>query len=154
MIVLSVIGMVTFSLYAIATGIDYYHNKDLFCTRNNLDPNECVVLFGIFIGSNIGMIVASMVGWWGAVQFHNGLLAVHLALLLVFNGLIFYTEFESAFDGAAILYRVVFRVIGVCFIVYPVLSLMNEIRSGIMSPETYWTREADSACCLPQKQTP
>ena len=153
--VLSIIGMVVFSLYAIGTGIDYKLDRDEFCTDNNLEDDDekfCQLLFGIFIGSNVGMIVASVVGFIGALKFHNGLLVFHLMLLFTLNGLILYTEFESALDGAAILYRIVFRVIGICFFVYPVISLIKEIQSGIMSKETYWTREADSACCLPHQQ--
>jgi len=102
---------------------------------------------------------APVLGWWNVVawvtlvlgfilQSHSAQRYSVCMLCCVVAILLFNFAWEIAYT--IVLYGVGMNIVSICFtyllFVYPVVGLISEIKSGIMSEETY-PREAYSCCC-------
>jgi len=113
-----------------------------------------IVLSVIFLGCNIFALCA-------ALKYSVCMLSTMVIVILiqfgfnVYNAWALQTEIVDQaggdFNSVSFIISIVISVICYGLYIYPVVGLISEIKSGIMSQETY-PREAYSCCCNPKSQ--
>lgn len=83
-----------------------------------------------------------------ALRYSLRMLRSALLFILIEFGWDIY-ESTVKYAGSSLIYGIVGTVIGYGLYIYPLVGLILEIKSGVMSKETY-PREAYSCCCQPK----
>jgi len=135
--------------------VDDFTQEDL----DNLDDFGYVaimtiVLSAVFLFFNIWTLCA-------ALRYSTCMLSTNVILILIQFGFNIYnawavqdqadTQYDVDFNIGNFIGSIVGSVIFYGLYLYPVIGLISEIKSGVMSQETY-PREAYSCCCNPKKQ--
>jgi len=113
-----------------------------------------IVVSVLFLFFNIWTLCA-------ALRYSTCMLSTNVLLILVQLGFNIYSfwataetadkEYNVEFNTTNFIVSIVFSIIFYGLYLYPVIGLISEIKSGVMSQATY-PREAYSCCCNPKKQ--
>jgi len=139
----------------------YDNIDDITLTQEDQDNLEevgyvaivAIVIYAIFFFFNIWTLCA-------ALRYSTCMLSTNVIVILVQFGFNIYNywqfyhqqeeQYTSEFQTGSFIGSIVGSVIGYGLYLYPVIGLISEIKSGVMSQETY-PREAYSCCCNPKK---
>jgi len=165
-VVLSIIGMIINIIYVIAaaagTGLGFglarFAKGNENFSQEDVDNLNAVGAFSAMTAIGYAVIFFFDV-WWliAALRYNVCMLSVVVFCLLCSMGYYIWVGWvntQSMIDqGYATSANHVGDVLGPVIVwglfMYPVIGLISEIKSGVMSPETY-PREAHSCCCKPR----
>ena len=147
-IILSIITLLT-NFFVLFRGLDW--NQEQNTVEEQEDIERLQNLFWKQFGLTIGSLISYALAIYGSVYYRNTPILCNMAYV-VFNFAYSTTILMRAqddiedfgFSGA----NVVGPAIGMIMTLYANASLVYEIRSGIMSEETYKIREEHSCCCV------
>jgi len=113
-----------------------------------------IVVSVLFLFFNIWTLCA-------ALRYSTCMLSTNVCLILIQLGFNIYSywaaadqaynEYNVPFNTTNLIVSIVLSIIFYGLYLYPVIGLISEIKSGVMSQATY-PREAYSCCCNPKKQ--
>lgn len=105
-----------------------------------------------------GLLVFSVIGWilsfgaiYGAFKYKIvpvALQALFTAIYFLGSNILLHKAAQSHAQLSHSWYNWLFSLVINLLFVYPHLMLLTELRSGIMTPETYSSREKASCCCV------
>ena len=141
-----------------AQAIPWYDGGNIYQeTKNDLQENQQDqadimddLLRKLTILAVVGLAV-SMVALRGAYTYNHRLVILQAIYAVINCTLTIYYNKDASQNVDTYDYRVTYSIssiIGTAISVYVHMALVREIRNGIMTPQTYATREAYSCCCL------
>lgn len=134
-ILVLIVSVIHASVNQIKDNPDEYDNDDK--QKDQLENNNWAVLYGI----RFAFLVIFMGGIVGAIRYNIYMIGLTgLLYILIFIVEIFLVLAASL---AAMLMALV-----AAFFLYPHVVLVQEIRTGIMTPDSYRVREKYSCCCV------
>ena len=110
------------------------------------DLEDAYVIDSIFVGVSI---VVSILVIWGANQYKTWAVIVGIVWLVVqyISSVVWITIAYKDYDENTPIVNFVVSAIITCLFIYPHVGFVMEIKSGVMSKETY-PREESSCCCV------
>jgi hypothetical protein len=136
-ITMGFIGLITIGVYSgVASTLDAenYDDDEMKAAINDMDGAVSGESIAVIITVAVIRLLMNAAGIWGALKYNQ--YAVGVSLL--------------AYAAQCLMSLVFFNIVGLVvngFFAYPHVFLIKEIRSGIMTPETY-EAEKQSCCCV------
>jgi hypothetical protein len=155
-IILSILG-IFFSVISVTTNYLLYFDYDRSPIYDNTEPltdDQKKTMNQLFYISTVlicGAVIFYALAIVGAVQYNTILLKFNVMYVIgnfIATTVLFFRAADNVAQFDYDFVNMIGPLIGTVMTVYANISLIKEIKCGIMSPETYRVREEQSCCCV------